>query len=249
MEKDNATYRFLLGGYDLEMITIREILDEYGCRYEDRNLKWGAKLSAYADLFNEEDHFVGIELIEDVALPPNYTCIDHHNNKSHLPSSIEQVAELLGHEFTHYQQLVVANDKGYIPALEAAGATSEEILKIRKADRDAQGVTEEDDRLAKLSIEKHKYKIGNVTVIESLTPMFSAIMDSLYPFNNLLIKHNTGLTYYGEKAIKFAEKYKHLIESGKAYFGGQGNNFFGIDSKSFSVEESELLFNEIINQI
>jgi hypothetical protein len=97
MDDKLKKYRFLLGGHDLEMLTIRQLLESYGCSYEDRNLQWGAKLSTYADILNNADHFVGIELIEDVTLPANYTAIDHHNEKSHLPSSLEQLATLLGH--------------------------------------------------------------------------------------------------------------------------------------------------------
>lgn len=38
---------FLLGGHDLEMITIRELLDENNMFYFDESQKWGAKLSDY----------------------------------------------------------------------------------------------------------------------------------------------------------------------------------------------------------
>jgi len=249
MAKSLSDYIILLGGHDLEMMEIKKILDEKELEYFDNSLEWGAQLSSYASHFDDQHIFVGIELIADCPSPKQYIEIDHHNLKRDLPSSIEQVAELFGIGLNRDQLLIAANDKGYIPALEAAGAVSDEILKIRKADRDAQGVTEEDERLAKLSIKNHKYNIGNVTVIESLTSKFSAITDNLYPFKELLLRHNSAFTYYGEKAMEFADKYKHLVESFKAYVGGQGNNFFGIDANSFSVEESELLFNEILNHI
>ena len=168
-------YIFLLGGHDLEMLEIKKILDEKKLKYYDSKLVWGAKLSSYTSHFDDQQFFVGIELNIDCPTPKHYIEVDHHNQKSNLPSSIEQIAELLDIELNRDQLLIAANDKGYIPALEAAGATSDEILKIRKADRVAQGVTEEDERLAKLSIENHSYNIGNVTVIESLTSKFSAI--------------------------------------------------------------------------
>ena len=39
---------FLLGGHDLEMLTIRDVLDTYGCVYVDHQLQWdNAKLSSY----------------------------------------------------------------------------------------------------------------------------------------------------------------------------------------------------------
>jgi len=233
---------FLLGGHDLEMLEIRKILDEKKLKYFDNNLLWGAKLSSYASHFDDKPTFVGIELIADCPTPKHYKEIDHHNQKSELPSSIEQIADLLGIELNREQLLVAANDKGYIPAMEEAGATVEEISKIRKDDKKAQGVTAEDESLAALSIKNQKYNIGNVTVIESLTPKFSAITDRLYPFKELLIRHKTAFTYYGEKAKGFAEKYKLLIESSKAYTGGKNNAYFGIDANSFSNEETDIIY-------
>lgn len=31
---------FLLGGHDLEMLTIKEILQQHGCMFLDLNLRW-----------------------------------------------------------------------------------------------------------------------------------------------------------------------------------------------------------------
>ena len=121
---------FLLGGYDLEMTTIRDLLVGHGYRVEDGRLEWGAKLSAYSHLFNATDHFIGIELIEDVALTAHYTPIDHHNENSHLPSALEQIAALLQIELNHHQQLVAANDCGYIPEMEKMGKKSCSLISI-----------------------------------------------------------------------------------------------------------------------
>lgn len=176
--KDNGV--FLIGGHDLEMTEIIKILEKQEIRYFDYQLTWGARLSAYRGQFDQAHTFVGVELIEDCKPPQDYIPIDHHNKNSDKPSSIEQVAELLGVELTRYQQLVAANDKGYITAMQEMGATQDEIDEIRNADRKAQGVTEKDEKLAAESIEKHQHKIGNVIIIESLTPKFSAITYRLY---------------------------------------------------------------------
>jgi hypothetical protein len=148
---DNTPFVFLLGGHDLEMLTIKQLLIANGFSEEkniaDLNLKWGAKLSEYQNLFNDDQTFVGIELIQDIDPPPHYLNIDHHNENANKPSSIEQVAELVGIELTREQQLIAANDKGFIPAMEIFGATHEEIADIRRRDRKAQGVTKEDERL------------------------------------------------------------------------------------------------------
>ena len=79
-------------------------------------------------------------MTRDTDPPTPYTDIDHHNERDHEPASIVQVAELLGVALTRREQLVAANDRGYIPALRAAGATDAEVADIRRADRAAQGV-------------------------------------------------------------------------------------------------------------
>jgi len=242
-------YIFLLGGHDLEMLEIKKILDEMKLKYLDNNLEWGAKLSSYATVFDKEHIFVGIELIADCAQPAQYIEIDHHNENSHLPSSIERVAEMLGIKLNKWQKLVATNDIGYIPALELAGATETEISKIRKQDRLAQGVTEKDEQLAKQSIEEYKYTIGKVTIVESLTSKFSLITDILYPFGELLIRHGTAFTYYGEKAKIFTKQYKKKIETGRAYTGGKLDTYFGIDTNYFEKDEADIFYKNVLKQI
>lgn len=242
-------YVFLLGGHDLEMIEIEKMLIEKKIKYFDEKLQWGAKLSAYKDKFDDEHTFVGIELIQDCEPPKNYILIDHHNENSHKASSIEQVAELLGLELDKHQQLVAANDRGYIPAMLEMGATDKEINDIRSADREAQGVTEKDEKLAAESIEKHQWKIGNVIIIESLTPKFSAITDQLFPYDELLIRHKNSFTYYGKKAAEFSGQFKDLIEKHKAYSGGNKQSFFGIDANTCTEVEAKESYIQIVNQI
>lgn len=117
---DHHPYVFLLGGHDLEMITIKRMLIDNGFEepgsIADLNLQWGAKLSAYQAWFNDEQTFVGIEL-------------------------------------TREQQLIAANDKGFIHEMEALGAIPEEITDIRHRDREVRGVTEEDVVIRNVKIE------------------------------------------------------------------------------------------------
>jgi len=112
---DFTTTVFLLGGHDLEMVTIKQLLFEHGFtegkNIEDVNLQWGAKLSEYKHLFNDEQTFVGIELEMDIDPPLHYIRIDHHNENSHKPSSLEQLAELLDITLTKKQQLILNNVK------------------------------------------------------------------------------------------------------------------------------------------
>jgi len=240
---------FLLGGLDLEMVEIQKILESNKIKFVNRNLQWGAKLSAYEDVFDDTHNFVTVELIEDCTPPLNYTQIDHHNEKSHLPSSIEQVAKLLGVELTRFQSLVAVNDRAYIPGMINAGATQAEIENIRKLDREAQGVTENDEKLAEESILKNLSKTGSLTIVESLTSKFSAITDRLFPYAKLLIHYHDHLVYYGIGANVLAKNYKNFIQENKAFSGGGNNGFFGIPAGAFSHEEFNNLKDEIIHQI
>ena len=48
---------FLLGGHDLEMAEIKQILEEHRVRYYDYNLVWGACLSAFRNIINTKNRF------------------------------------------------------------------------------------------------------------------------------------------------------------------------------------------------
>src|SRR3972149_2622914 len=235
-------YIFLLGGCDLEMAAIKELLLKHvdESRVKDKKLTWGAKLSDYKEYFNERSTFVGIELTEDTGPPENYIRIDHHNENADKPSSIEQIAELLQIKLNREQELIAANDKGYIPALEKYGATKEEITEIRRKDRAAQGVTEKDEKLAEESLQ-NLIKDKDITIVKSKTKHFSAITDRLYPCNSLLIYTNNELTYYGKGASGLSGHFSQLIKENKAYSGGGENGFFGIAENALKPGEIKKL--------
>jgi len=96
---------FLLGGYDLEMKSIKKILDKYNQPYIDNQLSWGAKLSDYRDNLNGDYIFIAIELIEDIKPPKEYIVIDHHNSLQSNRSSLEQVANMLGVELNRQREV------------------------------------------------------------------------------------------------------------------------------------------------
>jgi hypothetical protein len=248
---NNMPFVFLLGGQDLEMLTIKKLLLDSGFpehQIADNDLSWGAKLSNYQKLLNDEQIFVGVELTQDIATPPHYIEIDHHNENSNKGSSLEQVAELLGVKLTREQQLIAANDKGFIPAMEAMGATPEEVADIRRRDRKAQGVTDEDERLGEQSINENRTVESSTTVVKSLTSKFSTITDRLYPCNRLLIYTSNELNFYGKGARFLASVYANLRKEGKAYFGGEGEGYFGINplGMAFLGGNAETIKDQII---
>lgn len=250
INKSNAL--FLLGGYDLEMLEIRKLLEKSdwkeGKHFFDKKLSWGAKWSDYQKHFESDKIKIGIELIEDIYPSQPFINIDHHNKIEHYPASIIQVAELLGVELDRWQQLVAANDCGYIPGMQKVGATEKEVRQIRAADRAAQGVTEEEEKLAVTSIDNHLQIKNGVTVVHSLTSKFSPIADRLHgkTEDNLLIYSDEELTYYGINKPLIEKHLNEKLASGQYYSGGGEHGFWGIGKGVFSSEKLYSLTNQII---
>ncbi|SFV51998.1 hypothetical protein MNB_SM-7-1194 [hydrothermal vent metagenome] len=240
---------FLLGGYDLEMLEIKKLLIKHNKFFIDKKLSWGAKLSSYRDILHESTHYYGIELIEDIEPPKNYTAIDHHNEKQHNKSSLEQIAKILNVELSRYQKLVALNDSGYIPAMREFGATEIEIELIRQRDREAQGVTKEDEILAEISVDERK-NINGIVCVEAQTPHFSAISDRLYlmGIKNYLIYDDKKLIYYGKNIDILIKKYAKEIKKGRIYYGGN-SGFFGLTEGRYSQEKIEEIKDEIIKTV
>lgn len=248
---------FLLGGYDLEMLTIRDILDELHETYLDKQLRWdNALLDAYAEELvqsrNQPDiQLYGIELRTTTAtgLYTNYMLIDHHNDLAARPASLIQIAQLLNYPLTHYRQLVAANDSNYIPGMEQLNATPQEINEIRQKDREAQGVTEKDEQYAEYAINNQRIQVGKITIVRSETSRFSPICDRLYPFNHLLIYTTKEWMYYGTGVEQIKQVFQKEISTGKFFFGGRQNGFCGIPSGAFPPMEIEQMKRQIIETI
>ena len=234
---------FLMGGHDLEMISIRQILKRCGQKFTDRHLDWGARVSDYGDILNDEEHFYAIELTEDIQTPKHFTAIDHHNEHQGRPSSIEQTARLLDYPANRLRRLVALNDRGYIPAMKEFGASEKEIEMIRSADRKIQGVTEEDERLAEESVKDLRI-VGDICEVYSRTNRFSPVADRLFG-KNILVYNDRKLSYYGRDVKKLTEAFDDLIKSQKAYFGG-GYGFFGIAEKAFEKKDLEEIRGRIL---
>ncbi len=255
----NTPYFFLLGGHDLEMLTIRALLEEngfvHGQDFLDKNLAWGASWNDYSDeitelrMDRENIQIVGIELAHKDKMPPDAIDIDHHNERSHEKSSLAQVADLLNITLSQKQKLIAANDCAYIPGLLALGASKEEINAILLADRQAQGVTTQDEELAQQSIASAKW-VGDVCIVQSLTDKFSPITDNLYgQAPKLLIFTNSQLSYYGIGKQKLAKEFEELIKDDKAYHGGTQSGFFGLVDNAFSKEELKNFKKKIIDMV
>ena len=176
-------YVFFLGGQDLEMLTIRKLLENSGQKFYDKQLKWGAKASAYSQEIERAPEFGGVpvlvELEVGIKLPESTLVVDHHNDRSGEEASILQVVRMLGYAPTKNQNLVAANDSGYIPAMLREGASREEIADIRRRDREAQGVTEEMERQAEEALSNYREARG-VIIVHIPHNKFSTVTDRLY---------------------------------------------------------------------
>lgn len=212
-------YVFFLGGHDAEMQAIQSILRSENIRFHDRNLRWdNAKLSAYQQELQHLDPDaipVFVELNPDIPCPEHAIVIDHHGERAGRAqkTSLEQVADLLGRELDRRQQLISANDRGHIRAMQEMGATAAEIADIRAMDRQAQGVTEQDEALAEESVQKHLEKIpDNGAMIQSLTNRSSPVVDRVFGwFNHLFILTPDGGLHYsgrGETIERLKARYQ-----------------------------------------
>ena len=210
---------FFLGGSDLEMKTIKALLDKHGIAYSDAGLSWGASTSKYGDEITEiaakGKTPVIVELAVDSKLPENTINIDHHNENSDKPASILQVCELLGIEPTRKMQMVAANDSGYIPAMIAMGATKEEIAQIRYQDRATQGITPEQEKQAEIAIKNSTEMLG-VTIVVLEHSKTATVTDRLFdtskPQNLLIISADGETNYFGPEDICRALQGKKIGE-------------------------------------
>lgn len=234
--KEIEKYIFLLGGHDLEMQVIAQILADRNVIFKDNHLQWdNALLSQYEEdmqQYGNKEPFIiyGVELKEDVTPPTNYIRIDHHNNYATYPSALEQVASILNYTLNRYQSLVAANDKAYIPGMQKIGASSEEINLIRLEDRKAQGITKNDEILAQEVIKNGIEKIGGLYVIFTTINRFSPICDRLYPYEKLLIYTPDELIYYGKGVNSIKKILELYIPTSHIFWGGGLNGFIGVSS-------------------
>ena len=214
---------FLLGGCDLEMTAIKRLLRKYNQKIIDKNLKWGAKLSDYKDEIEKykNETIYAIELTPDIKAE-NVILIDHHNELSSKPSSIEQVAKILNHKLSAFERAVALNDKGYIYEMIKHNVNLSDIKRIRRLDRKTQGVSEEEEKAAK--------KVELKRIIYFPYEYFSPLTDRIFfekGWKRFIVYNDKLTMFYGfenEELKKFLKKFNL-----KASFWGRG--FLGVLQK------------------
>lgn len=222
MKRTPENLVFFLGGRDLEMATIRDLLQEViPGRFYDKALTWGATASAYREEIIATLACglmpVLVELIDDLGLPSaRIVIVDHHGERAgeHRPTSLHQVFALLGlpgKRWTRWFELVAANDRGYIPALMEIGATREEIFNVRAADRAAQGITPEEEAAGERAVAQAKTLVsGLLTIVHLPHARTATVTDRLQPelggtgYKNLLVCCPEQVNFFGTGQIVLA---------------------------------------------
>lgn len=187
----NRRLAFFLGGHDLEMDTIRELVRQTApeALVVDRGLAWGATWRAYEqELVQAELDGLSPVLIELDVLPPvarpAWIVVDHHGRDSGTrPSSLRQVFDLLRHpesRWTRELALVDANDRGGIDGLVAAGASRDETLRIRAADRAAQGTTNAEEADAARAVSGATRPHPRLTIVSLPHDRSATVTDRLH---------------------------------------------------------------------
>jgi hypothetical protein len=236
---------FFLGGQDLEMVTIRDLLSAApSVRVYDKSLTWGARASAYqreiAEALTGGKTPVLIELQIDLELPEERVVIvDHHGERagSEAPTSLHQVFALLDlppSAWTRWHTLVAANDRSYLKGLVSEGATIDEIRQVRRADRQAQGITEAEESAAEASLARLEDRLGGqLSLVRLPHSRTAAVTDRLEAalggpgFDNLLIISPDSLNFFGSGSVIRA-----LVEAYPGgWYGGSlpERGFWGID--------------------
>ncbi len=247
-------YVFFIGGYDLEMITIRDLVASTGTGFYDAKLAWGAKASDYRTVIelahNDKRTPVLVELEVDFKLPASAIVIDHHGNRSGEEASIIQTIKLLDLMPTREHLLIAANDSGYIPAMQAMGATQAEIDDIRRRDRQAQGVEDWMERDAERAIKEATEEMG-MRVVRLPHNKFSVMTDRLFNTwpdgkQNLLvicwvIGAVTEYYYFGRGDLCKALKEAYAPDSwggGQGYGNPEGQAFAGCRTNDYDAIRS-----------
>ena len=142
---------------------------------------------------------------------------------------------LPGERWTRWFELVAANDRGYIPALLDMGATPEEIVKVRTADRAAQGITPEEEAAGERAVAQAKTLAGGLlTVVHLPHARTATVTDRLQPelggpgYQNLLVYCPEQLNFFGAGQLVLA--LHHRFQNG--WYGGAlpARGFWGHDA-------------------
>ena len=199
------------------------------------------------ELKNKNFKIFGVEL--QGSAPEGVENIDHHrydgDDRTNEFSSLEQVAKLVGHRLSLFEEFISANDKGFIPAMLALAKTknlSEKetqklINKVRLQDRAAQGITPEQEEIAEKAIQEAEVS-DRLTVVRMSHSKTATVCDRLYGgYKNLLVISDDGeVNFFGSREV--IKKLSDLVKG--SWSGGDfehNNGFWGGYPQDLDVEK------------
>jgi hypothetical protein len=247
---------FIIPANDGEAVEIRRILRGLKIDHVVTRQTWGATWAGLEPaVVTEIEGFLSANpsaVVYGVELggPSRFGAmnIDHHiyrdENRSNEKSSIEQVAVLLGVELTSHQALVAANDKGWIPALLAMGASANEIKIVRAQDRLCQGVTPDQEAQAVADIATAEVH-GSKWLIRCPKGSTSAITDRIFgQYSELLTidGQNGKWIYFGPRQMQFYALTEGGTEFARWAGGDPKNGFSGVEKPTAETEAKILAF-------
>ena len=246
--------QFFLGGRDLEMRTIHDLIAAHAPdALHDKGLAWGARASHYREeilaCLARGCLAVLVELAYDLDRPdPRIVLVDHHGRRADGPTALEQVFHLLDlpeTAWSRWHALVAANDAGYIPALVALGASREEIIQVRAADRRAQGIGVDMEAAGEEALRGLKTRCGGALTVACLPHGRTAVLtDRLEPalggpgYENLLVISPREFNFYG--APRWVSKLDAHFPGGWTGGASPDRKFWG-HVKEGAVTEQKLL--------
>lgn len=240
---------------DSEAIQIKNILENKNIKTLITKQGWGASWAnlepevkeKIKEFKNKNFKIFGVEL--QGTAPEGAANIDHHkydgDDRSNERSSLEQVADLIGHKLSLFEEFVSANDKGFIPKMielaKIKNLSKEETQKlineVRLQDRAAQGITPEQEKIAEEAIKEAEVS-DNLTVVRMSHSKTATVCDRLYGgYKNLLVLSEDGeVNFFGcQKVIK---KLSDLVKG--SWSGGDldhDNGFWGGYPQDLNVEK------------
>lgn len=240
---------------DGEAVQIAKILKDKNVKTLITKQGWGASWDnlepeikkEIEELKNKNFKIFGVEL--QGSAPEGVENIDHHrydgDDRTNEFSSLEQVAKLVGHRLSLFEEFISANDKGFIPAMLALAKTKnlsetetkKLIEKVRLQDRAAQGITSEQEKIAEEAIREAEVS-DLLTVVRMSHSKTATVCDRLWgSYKNLLILSEDGeVNFFGERRV--IEKLSDLVEG--SWSGGDldhDNGFWGGYPQNLDIEK------------
>lgn len=235
---------------DAEGVEIVRLLRNQGEFVVASDQRWGATWNALEEHVqaeirkfrkeHAEGRIYGVEL--GGTNPYGAIDIDHHlyrdSDRRNPLSSIEQVAQITGTVLSRRQQLIAVNDRAYIRGMQAEGASKEEIDEIRRMDRAAQGLTEQDEMRAEAEISRAVWQ-GRRALVHCVRPT-SAHSDRLFGHaEETLLAGENVWSYSGPRhQILAAHPWPEPFWSG----GEPDSGYFGIEAPGERSRQELLKF-------